>query len=239
MTSVASGKKNYFRHSMNAFEDDKIQCAIDKLGYAGYAYYFILLELLARQCETECKNPIRIHQQSLRNVWRKHTKSCVKVIEKLQESGLFVATFKESYIEFDIPNLSKYLGRYEPKKSPNGSKERKGKKRKEKESKLPLGEYAYFPDDVIQLWNDTMTYKFPYCRGLGSGEHLNNFIESTQHMKTLQDWVELFELCKGLEEYEKWNVNLNWLVNYDNALKVFNGNFKPKFRGLTEEDVNG
>ncbi|MFT5519622.1 MAG: putative phage protein (TIGR02220 family) [Enterobacterales bacterium] len=130
---MASGKKNYFRHSMSAFEDDKIQDAIDKLGYEGYAYYFILLEVLAKQCEDEVKNPIRIHQQSLRNVWRKHTKSCIKVVEKLQESGLFVATFNESFIEFDIPNLAKYLGKYSNKSSPNLSNKRKEKKRKEKE----------------------------------------------------------------------------------------------------------
>ena len=112
---MASGKKNYFRHSMNAFEDEKIQLAIDKLGYAGYAYFFILVEVLAKKCDEGLINPISIHQQTLRSVWRKHSKSCVKVVEKLQESGLFVATFNESFIEFDIPNLAKYLGKYETK----------------------------------------------------------------------------------------------------------------------------
>lgn len=134
---MASGKKNYFRHSFNAFEDEKIQMAIDKLGYEGYAYYFILIELLAKQCEAEYKNPIRIHQQSLRIVWRKQSQSCKKVITKLQESGLFVATFKESFIEFDIPNLSKYLGKYSIKNPPNTPNKKKRKEKKRKESILP------------------------------------------------------------------------------------------------------
>jgi len=131
---MANGRKNYFRHSFSAFEDEKIQKAISLLGYEGYAYYFILIEMLARQCENEFKNPIKIHQQSLRNVWRKQTKSCKKVVEKLQESGLFVATFKESFVEFDIPNLSKYLGKYTNKNLPNASNKSKVNEIKEKES---------------------------------------------------------------------------------------------------------
>lgn len=133
---MASGKKNYFRHSFFAFEDEKIQKAIDKLGFEGYAYYFIILELLARKCEHEIKNPIRIHQQTLRTVLRKQSKSCNKVITKLQESGLFVATFEENFVEFDVPNLAKYLGKYTNKKSPNSPNKRKEKEIKEKKSKV-------------------------------------------------------------------------------------------------------
>ena len=132
---LASGKKNYFRHYHNAFEDEKIQKAIDLLGYQGYAYYFILLELLAKKCEETHHNPIIIHQQTLRKVWRKQTKSCKKVIEKLQQSGLFVATFNESFVEFDIPNLLKYIGSYSSKFPSNTPNKRKEKEIKEKEIK--------------------------------------------------------------------------------------------------------
>jgi hypothetical protein len=132
---MASGKKNYFRHSSSAFEDSKIQKAIELLGYEGYAYYFILVELLTKQCETDFRNPIKIHQQTLRIVWRKSQQSCHKVVTKLQESGLFVATFNESFYEFNIPSLSKYLGKYESKFQPNVSNKRKEKERKEKEIK--------------------------------------------------------------------------------------------------------
>jgi len=121
---------------MTAFEDDKIQRAVDLLGYEGYAYYFILLEVLARQCADEFKNPITIHQQTLRTVWRKQSKSCKKVIEKLQESGLFVATFNGNFIEFDLPNLSKYLGKYTTKNSPNSPNKKKVKESKIKENKI-------------------------------------------------------------------------------------------------------
>ncbi len=108
---MASGKKNYFRHSFFAHEDEKLQKVIDKIGFEGYGYYFALLELCGRQCTDEVKNPIILHLQSVRSVWRKQSKSCIKVIKKLEESWLFVATFRESLVELDIPNFSKYLGK--------------------------------------------------------------------------------------------------------------------------------
>jgi hypothetical protein len=143
---MASGKKNYFRHSTGAFEDEKIQRAISLLGYEGYAYFFILLEVLAKQCENEFKNPIRIHKQTLKNVWRKQSKSCDKVLTKLEESGLFVVTkwsesdykvdtFLKSLYEIDIPNLAKYMGKYESKLPPNSPNKRKEKENKIKENK--------------------------------------------------------------------------------------------------------
>jgi hypothetical protein len=129
---MASGRKNYFRHSFFAHEDPKLQGVIDKMGFEGYGYYFSLLELCGRICAEETKNPITFHLQSLRNVWRKQSKSCVKVLKELSKSGLFVVTFNESLVELDIPNFAKYLGRYQNKIDPNTLKKRKEKKRKEK-----------------------------------------------------------------------------------------------------------
>lgn len=136
---MASGGKNYFRHYNNALNDTKIQKAIELLGIEGYAFYFILLELLSKECEESYKNPIRIHQQSLKNVWRKQAQSCKKVITKLQESGLFVATFSEHFVDFDIPNLRKYIGYYKKnsaKKGPNERKENEIKLNKTKLNKI-------------------------------------------------------------------------------------------------------
>ena len=243
---MASGKKNYFRHSTNAFEDEKIQHVIDNLGYEGYAYYFILIELLARKCENEFINPITIHQQSLRNVWRKHSKSCVKVVKKLEESGLFVATFNKSLIEFDIPNLAKYMGKYQIKKSPNVPNKSKVKESKVKESKGKENKEKITPDEIIQIFNDTLGKDVGYCRGLGSGKHIDNFLEANQWLETKESWQELFDKCKGNDVLMgvdgKWRVNLTWLVNYDNALKVLNGNYsgnakKNKFEWTPSDDV--
>ena len=241
---MASGKKNYFRHSMTAFEDPKIQKAISLLGYEGYAYYFILLELLAKQCESGYKDPITLHQQTVRIVLRKSQQSCNKVITKLQESGLFVVTFRESLYEFSVPNLLKYLGKYETKCSPNAPnkiKENKIKTNKIKENKItpisPLDldqlktlEPRLTPDDVIQVYNSTVGHLLkPFSVHL-AGKALDNFLEAKQYLKTEDDWRALFErvlksdYLLGKSE-SGWVVNLLWLVDYDNALKVISGNF--------------
>jgi biotin operon repressor len=95
-------------------------------------------------------------------------------------------------------------------------------------------------DDVIQLWNDTMPqHGFKYCRGLGGGEHLRNFVEATKWMQDKKSWQELFELCAKSNFLNgtdgKWRVNLTWLVNYDNALKVFNGNFEDNEKSWLDD----
>jgi hypothetical protein len=146
---MSRGTKNYFRHHTGAFEDPKIQKAIDLLGYEGYAYYFIILELCVKQCENEYKNPITIHQQTLRIVLRKSQQSCHKVVTKLQESGLFVVTFTKSCYEFSIPNLSKYMGRYESKLSLNVPNKRKEKENKIKENKIKENSIAPNAADVV------------------------------------------------------------------------------------------
>jgi len=218
---MASGKKNYFRHSFNAFEDEKIQNAIALLGYEGYAYYFILIELLAKKCDAEFKNPIRIHQQSLRNVWRKQSKSCNKVVKKLQESGLFVATFSESFIEFDIPNLSKYMGKYTIKKSPNTPNKKKRKEKKRKESKKGVFDFNLIYDaypkkqgkkNGIEKLEKIITTQLMFDEVLeGSKKYkkhcLNKSIEK-QYIKQFSTWVNGAhwndEYDNGECEFEKW-----------------------------------
>jgi len=131
---MASGRKNYFRHLFNTHNNDKMQKAISLLGFEAYYYYFSLLELCGEKAVNEESTPkvFTFHQQSIRILWRKQSKSCKKVVEKLQESGLFVATFNESFIEFEIPNFPKYLGKYQIKNNSNAPKKRKEKERKEK-----------------------------------------------------------------------------------------------------------
>ena len=227
---MANGKKNYFRHSFFAFEDEKIQMAIEKLGYEGYAYYFILLELLAKSCENEFKNPITIHKQSLKIVWRKQSKSINKVITKLQESGLFVATFKGNFIEFDIPKLKKYLGKYEIKNQSNSPNKKKRKEIKEKEIKVPynpLEKAAYKISDLIQKWNDELGDDFGYCQMIPSRKMLDDFFTTAENLKAISDWDFVFEKCREINwangnNKSGWYVNLPWLLDFNNLTKLVN-----------------
>jgi len=102
------------------------------------------------------------------------------------------------------------------------------------------------PDDLIQAWNDLMPkFGFEYCRGLGSNKHLKNFINSTEFLKVKGQWEDLFievsrsSFLKGNNK-RGWKASLLWLVDYDNALRVLNGEFKNgemvgSFKGFSDE----
>lgn len=208
-SSMASGKKNYFRHSTSAFEDPKIQKAIELLGYEGYAYYFILLELMAKQCENEVKETIMIHQQTLRIVWRKSQQSCHNVVTKLAESGLFVLTFNGSLYEFRIPNLSKYLGKYESKFQPNAPNEKKGNEKKTNESKnkKPKKPNAPVSPDalaVIESMNKILNSRYTASKSvmkfinarLSEGFVLNDF--ETVLVSKHREWSKNVEMAQHL-----------------------------------------
>lgn len=248
---MASGRKNYFRHSSTAFEDEKIQIAIEKLGYEGYAYYFILIELLARKCENEFKNPIRIHQQSLRNVWRKQSKSCIKVVRKLEESGLFLATFNENFIDFDIPNLAKYMGRYtikNPPNTPNKSKikEKKVKEKKEKEMepevpKIPIKKIS---DQIMELWNmGANKLDLPKIKVLNA-ERKRKLDKALSEFKTIEDWKRIFNVAstKGFERdgQEPFIPNWDYIFRNGNYLKFYEEYeilFKPQSKENLQDEI--
>jgi len=191
---MASGKKLYFRHSLFATDDEKIQAIIDDLGFEGYGYYFSLLELLYRQCQDEVVNPIRIHQQSVRSLWRKQSKSCNKVITKLEQSGVFVATFSGHFIEFDMPNTAKYLGKYTAKISEVAPKVKKSKvkKRKEVESVVKVSPAPAFDlESAYEL--------YPLKKGKSKGiAKLQKDITSLEQYKKLTRAIENYAaMCKA------------------------------------------
>ncbi len=240
---MANGKKNYFRHSFFAFEDEKIQKAVALLGYEGYAYYFILLEFLGRQCTDEVKNPITIHQQSLRNVWRKQSKSCKKVVEKLQESGLFVATFRESFVEFDIPNLSKYLGKYtnkNPSNAPNKIKENKikenkikGNERNKTTSANPSKKTITEKNPLIEIWN-TMAERAGLVSIRGIGDKRKEQIKKTEMAIPGLNWKEYFQ---GIPDRDYlmgkadngFLVTFDFAINQENVFKTLEGKYDKCF----------
>jgi len=225
---MASGKKNYFRHNFNAHEDPKIMALMEKHGLAGYAMFFILLELCARQCENEFKESVTIARRTLRQSWRKVGPKVDQGLADLQAMLLLGYTSDEQSYNISIPNLSKYMGKYESKLSPNSPNKRKEKEIKEKESKVN----TITPDDVSNLWNNAYGKEFGYCHGFGGGKHLERVIESVKILDTTQKWDELFtkamasKFLKG-DNPSNWKVGLYWLINYDNALRVladeFNG----------------
>jgi len=136
---MASGKKNYFRHSFFARNDIKLKMLRDEIGVGAYFYFFTLLEQCGEASSDELKANYEFHDSTIRSLWNESLPKSMKICEKLMEVGLCSYKKYEKSFYFELPNLSKYLGHYQSKFPPNilehSSKERKGKERKVKEKK--------------------------------------------------------------------------------------------------------
>jgi hypothetical protein len=135
---MASGKKNYFRHSMFARNDDFVMGIMDKFGLDGYYYWFALIEMCAEQCADEMKIVCRFHESSLYAGLRCNSRRLRPVLDYMQTSTRLLYNYSDKFYEIEIANLSKYMGFYENKKESNSSKERKGNEIKIKERKEKL-----------------------------------------------------------------------------------------------------
>jgi len=228
---VASGKKNYFRHSFFTHNDIKMLMLKDSIGIGFYFYYFSLLELCGEESSDHLLSSYVFHDATIRSLWSVNLKKSEHIATQMNAVGLLEFKKGNKNFQFTIPNFSKYLGKYTNKTEPNGPNKRKEKERKEKERKENSAK-ALTPDDVVQLWNEKMpSNNFKHCLGLGSGRHVENFLEARQWMQDLKSWDELFTKCVNNKKLNgeneiKWRVNLTWLVDYDNALKVLNGNYE-------------
>lgn len=244
-------KSNYFRHSFNAHQDAKIRKLIDKKGIGGYGLYFMLIELYCMKLydDDERKELQEFDLKligSLAGVRSDSARSSVEVMSELKLIDQLQSNSESTMIQLSIPKALKYFGRYEKVREENCPNKRKEKEIKVKESKVNI---QVTPDEVIQLYNETMQGKLKPFTAFLAGTALNNFLEARQYLKTLQDWKHLFEkvlqsdFLLGRTD-QKWVVNFIWLVNYDNALKVISGNFDNEqvdysylFAGI-KEDAN-
>lgn len=230
---MASGKKNYFRHSFFTRNDIKMLMLRDRVGVGFYFYFFSLLELCGEESSDQLKHQYTFHDSTIRSLWCVNLKKSERIAYEMDAVGLLEFKKGEKNFQFTIPNFAKYLGKYTTKNTSNSSNKRKEKESKRKESKVN-SESTFTPDELIQLWNTMLTpYGFDHCRGIGTGKFLSDFLEARQWLKTSESWGELFdaviqsEYLKG-ENINGWKASLTWLVDYDNALKVLNGNYANK-----------
>jgi hypothetical protein len=237
-----SSKFSYFRHSVNARNDDKIQefsRLLDRKSKEAYFYFFTLLELCSSESR-EGQIEFKIHNNTLRSLWETNTKGVQVVCELLASSALVVCETCETYVVFHIPKLPIYLGSYETKKE---------KKIKEKKENIYKSENQNFeqvqkidfasvkkskvsPDSLVQKWNDEVSGngKLSVCYGL-SGQDNAEFIK-TVSFKQFNDpaiWAEAFKKVSNSDFLNggkgTFTATLNWLVKHENILKVLNGQY--------------
>lgn len=226
---MANGKKNYFRHSFFARNDIKLLNLRDSIGIGFYFYYFSLLELCGEESSDELMDEYEFHNSTIRNLWGGKDKKCERIGAAMATVGLLEFSIREKSYLFRIPNLSKYLGKYTNKitsNTPNKRKEKESKVNKRKEKKSNNLSSINISNLIDQYNKISTIEKMFRSHAIGSDIHWNNFQNSIGFINKMEQWVEIF--TKAFES--KWLLgqtwfNFLWLLNYDNILKVQNGNF--------------
>lgn len=135
---MASGKKNYFRHSFFARDDLKLRMLRDEIGTGFYFFYFSLLELCGTQCEDKAKTYFEFHESQIRQLWDIKPARCQYYATAMDACCLLKFKKAGKTFQFTIDNFPKFLGKYQNKnktKTPNKRKENKIKENKIKKPK--------------------------------------------------------------------------------------------------------
>jgi len=209
---MASGRKNYFRHSFFARNDMKLRLFRDSIGIGFYFYFFSLLELCGESSCDELQDNYEFHDSIIRNLWGVNLKKSERVACVMHAVGLLFFEKRQKSFYFEIPNLSKYLGKYTNKIETNTSNKRKEKKIKENKRKEKNTDIVF---DIDALYNN-----YPRKMGKKKGmERLKKIITTQQKYddflkavknynihctdeETEQKYIKLFSTFTG--EYEDW-----------------------------------
>ena len=219
---MASGKKNYFRHSFFARNDIKLRLLRDRIGVGFYFYFFTLLEQCGESSSEQLQENYTFHDSIIRNLWCVNLKKSERVANEMYAVGLLFFEKRQNTFYFEIPNLAKYLGRYETKNTPKFlSKEKESKVNKSKLNKS----VQYTFDDVQKLYLEIFGATHTKQTLMPSKKMIDDFSESINFIKSLDDWRETFTLVKQIpflmgENKSNWKASLAWLLNYDNYLKA-------------------
>lgn len=197
---MASGKKNYFRHSFFARNDEIILELMDRFSFKGYFFWFALLEICGEQSADGYKEVYKFHQSRLYRELRCNKRSLEPVLDFLQTSTRLVWNKSDNYYKISIPNFPKYLGKYTNKSNPNGSnkikeKEIKEKERKGKEIKKIKNKKKDFELEfkLIESWNSLGIIKHEASE--------NNCKKILQSLKAKLEIYKLEEILTAMKNY--------------------------------------
>ncbi len=153
---MASGKKNYFRHSAAARRDIKIVNLIAKYGKQAYFHYFILVEMCAEKAlddELNGDEEFVFHKRIVCNELIVTPQKLALHLAPINEFRLGHAVVSIDEVKIKFPNLPKYLGRYGTKFDSNSTNKRKENKIKENKINEPENGEDFLLDEETGIRN--------------------------------------------------------------------------------------
>ena len=111
---MTSGKKNYFRHSVQARRDNKIVEILSK-GKENYFFFFALVEMCTEQAlaHSIALQEYSFHRLTVASELRITNAKIEARLGVLQAVGLIHFEIDETTVRIIIPSLPKYLGKEE------------------------------------------------------------------------------------------------------------------------------
>ena len=166
---MASGNKNYFRHSFNARNDEFIVGLMNEFKEKGYYMWFALCEMSGEMIADGHAWPLKFNQSRLYKELKCNHSTLTLFLTYCGSRSKVHSTYSDSTFNLEIPNLSKYIGKYS-KISPNKRKEKEIKEKEiiiisneknlpEKDSQLSLKKssplsFLFSSNPEIQAWLD-------------------------------------------------------------------------------------
>jgi hypothetical protein len=228
----------WFKHYSDASIDDKICRLEDDFGYVGYGVYWKIIEICALQWDGKSDPIFTINRKKMKSLLSINYIKIESILSLCSVLNLFSVEINDKFYTIRIDKLLNIKDNHTRNLQVTNKKVSTDLPLEQIRTDKNRTEYIYkaeiSPDNIVQLWNTKMPeHEFEFCHGLGMGEHLKKFLEATNFLDTKEKWDELFTQCiesKALsgDNNIDWKVNLIWLVNYDNALKVLSGNYKSK-----------
>ena len=85
------------------------------------------------------------------------------------------------------------------------------------------------PALLINTWNNKFPTRIYSAFSFGSGLHMQEYLNSIEHLDTLDQWESLFTRCKESKFLmDNSFFTLTWIIRYDNILKVLSSAYDKK-----------
>lgn len=224
----------WFKHYTDASFDSKIAEVEQEYGLTGYAVYFKIIEICALQWDGKTNPKFKLNRKKTKSILSLNYKKTESILSLFSVLNLFNVEITENFYIIEIPNLLKIKDNHTKNLQVDGNKvSRKLPQEQNRTDKNRTDKNIYTPDDLITLYNKNFGSEFGNCVTLGNKTHVENFQTCKENgLHSQEKWQELFDLCKNSDylmgKENDWHINLTWLLNFDNAAKVLNGNYKNK-----------
>lgn len=149
-------KSNYFRHSFEAHNDEKMLALMDNAGLKGIGFFWILVEIYGRalnDSDSE-ESVVNLHRRRIATATGLRSDSVqthLRLLSELQLIDPLRSKFDSTKIQLSIPNFLKYFGKYKKTKQFKPPKEKKSKikENKEEEKEIKIEKKDSISDDPL------------------------------------------------------------------------------------------